>query len=851
MPETNNRSLFSRWVWRMAWRDSRTHRKRLLLFTTAIVLGIAALVAIGSFGQNLEQAIDQQAKSLLGADLMLSSRQPFNPEMQTLIDSLGGEQAREIMLATMAYFPKSNGTRLVQVRGLDGDFPFYGKFGTEPADAVGAYKSGKGALVDEVLLFQFDAAVGDSVRLGNRSFEIVGKIISLPSNPPIASTFNPRIYVPRSQLETTGLIQAGSLVRHRIYFKFADDRNVEQMMQTLDPVLDAQGIRDDTVAERKEDVGEVMENLYRFLNLVGFVALILGSIGVASAVHVHTKQKIEHIAVLRCLGATAKQTFAIYLIQVLAIAVIGAGVGALLGIGIQTLLPEIFRAFLPVSIEHFIAWSAVFQGIAVGLGIALLFALLPLISIRRISPLLAIRASYNGVATKTRDKLRLLIFGLIGVGITLFAVAQSHNWIAGLSFALAIFIAFGVLSGVAKGITVFFKKFFPRSWTYVWRQGLANLYRPNNQTWVLMLAIGLGTFLITTLYLTRGTLLQQVTFAGGGDRPNLILFDIQPDQLDPLRELIRAENLPILQEAPIVTMRIDSVKGRSAEELMADSTWTGEDWILNREFRSTYRDSLLESETILAGAWQGRVKANARVVPVSLEQEAAEELAVTIGDTIVWDVQGVPVASIVGSLRKVDWQRIQANFFAVFPEGALEAAPQIYILATRAESAQASAALQRNVVQAFPGVSMIDLALVLNTLDDFLDKIAFVIRFMAFFSIFTGLIVLTSAVITSRYQRVQESVLLRTLGASRQQIRKIMVIEYIFLGGFAALTGLLLSYLGGWALAYFAFDSVFVPTILPFVVTLLVVIGLTVLIGMSNSRGILGRPPLEVLRAEG
>ncbi|MEX0748046.1 MAG: FtsX-like permease family protein, partial [Rhodothermales bacterium] len=236
--------------------------------------------------------------------------------------------------------------------------------------------------------------------------------------------------------------------------------------------------------------------------------------------------------------------------------------------------------------------------------------------------------------------------------------------------------------------------------------------------------------------------------------------------------------------------------------------------------------------------------------PVSVELDIAAELDVSVGDTLVFDVQGLPVTTVVGSIRVVDWRRIATNFFFVFPEGVLEEAPQFFVLLSRAETDEASADLQRAVVQQFPSVSAIDLSLVLNTFDAIFSRISFVVRFMASFSILTGLIVLTGAVVVSRLQRARESVLLKTLGASREQVVRIMLVEYMFLGLFAAFTGLLLSTLGGWAIAAFVFETTFRPDILSLVALLFVVPALTMAIGLINSRGIYARPPLDVLRAE-
>ncbi len=838
------------WVFRMAWRDSRSHRRRLLLFVTSIVFGVAAIVSIGSFGANIERAINEQAKTLLGADLMFSSLRPFIAEVDSVIAAIGGEQVREFAFGSMALFPKTGNSRLVQVRAVDAAFPFYGAIGTEPPEAAGRYQAGRFALVDESLALQLGVTTEDSIRIGKLSLQVIGSITRTPAEPPVASTFNPTIFIPARLLAETALLQPGSLINYRVYFRLNDAHNADTLAVTLGPLLDEHHIRVETIASRKQRVGKIMENLYRFLNLVGFVALILGSIGVASAVHVYINQKLGDVAVLRCVGASSKQTFQIYLIQVAAMALVGSCFGAALGIVVQAALPGILLDFLPVQIAAQFLWGPIVDGMLVGLGLAMLFALLPLLSVRNVSPFFALRAAFE-ITAPPKDKSRWLTGLAIVATVAGFFVYQSANWIFGLLFAAVVMLAFAILAGVARLITVSVRKFFPKSWSYVWRQGLANLYRPNNQTLVLMVAVGLGTFLITTLYLTHDTLLSKVSYVAGGNRPNMLIYDIQSDQIEAVSALFRGNDVPIIQSAPMVTMRIAAINAERTGNILSDSTRRASRGLLRWEYRTTYRDSLINSEEIIAGEWVGHARQDAGIFPISFEEGAAERLQLALGDTIIWDVQGVPLITRISSFRKVDWQRIQANFMVVFPTGALEDAPQIHILAAKTSSSKASAGIQKALVQAFPNVSIIDLKLVLHTLDALLNKVAFAIRFMAFFSILAGLLVLSAAVVTSRLQRVQETVLLRTLGASRNQVTRIMVIEYLFLGSFASITGLVLAYGTSWALAVFIFESAFLPTFLPFLLVTATVVGLTILIGMASSRGILSRPPLEILRAEG
>jgi putative ABC transport system permease protein len=652
-----------------------------------------------------------------------------------------------------------------------------------------------------------------------------------------------------SELPRTGLVREGSLVRYRVYFKFALGTDVPKLAKRIKPRLDALRLSFSTVEQRKQDLGRSMDNLYHFLNLVGFIALLLGGVGVGSAIHVHVKQKLGTAAVLRCLGASISQTFAIYLGQGMALGTFGAAVGAILGVAIQTGLPKVLGDFIPFTFQFSTSWFAVGRAMGIGFAICLLFALLPLLAIRRISPLAAIRVSFESRPARL-DPLRWLVGAGIALGILGFALAQGRDWRIGAGFSAGLGVVFGLLALLAKGLTILTRKAVPPALPFAWRQGLANLHRPNNRTLLLLLSLGLGTFLMVSLYLVQQTLLTQLISDSGSRQPNTVLFDIQPDQRDAVSNLMRSLHLPVVDEAPIITMRLASIKGRTVESLLTNKQSRVPHWTLRREYRSTYNDALRDGEKIIAGTFYPRVSTNHTTIPVSVEQGIAKDLEIGLGDELVFDVQGVPIATRVASLREVNWRRIQPNFFMVFPRGVLESAPTMHVLVTRVSSSDESARLQREVVTAFPNVSAIDLTLILQTLDSILGKISFVVRFMAMFTVLTGLLVLVGALLTGRYQRIQESILLRTLGASRGQILRILFVEYFALGVLAALTGILLAIAAAWALCVFVFKVSFAPQLIPLLLALFAVPGLTVLIGFLMSRGVLNDSPLAVLRAE-
>lgn len=834
------------WLLRMAWRDSRRNRSRLLLFISSVILGIAALVAIYSLGNNLQDEVNNQAASLLGADLEISANQPPSPAIKNLIDSLDGRRSEEQRFASMVLFVKNGGTRLVQVRALTGEFPYYGSLETSPRTAGKDFRDKRQALVDETLMLQYHAKTGDSIKIGNVTFAIAGTLLNAPGQTGFSTSIAPRVYIPLQYVQQTGLVQKGSRVSYHYFFKYDRPANIQNLISQMKPRLEANDLNFETIESQKEDTGRSFSNLTRFLSLVGFIALLLGCTGVASAVHVYVREKVKAIAILRCLGVKASQAFIIYLIQITCIGFIGSFVGTLAGIVIQQFLPFIIKDFLPVKIATTLSWPAILQGMVLGIIISILFALLPLLSIRKISPLNALRVSFEPPKFQ-RDQWKWAVYAFIVLFVYGFTYLQMGEWQQALAFTGGIAGALLILAATARALMWLVRRFFPISGSYLWRQALANLYRPNNQTTILIISIGVGTALICTLFFVQSILISRVSVSTSANQPNIVLFDIQSDQQEGVSRLVTDFGLPVKEFIPIVNMRLEEVNGISAEQVKKDSSIKLSRHLFTREYRVTYRDSLTSSEKITAGEWKG-IAGSTGLPAISLEQNFAERNNVAIGDTLTFNVQGAIIQTLTGSFREVDWRRIQTNFLVVFPKGVIDEAPQFQVLLTRVPSQQVSARFQEAIVKEYPNISIIDLGLVLRVLDDLMDKIAFVIRFMAGFSIFTGIIVLIASVLISKYQRLQESVLLRTLGASRKQIFVITALEYFFLGSLAALTGILLALAGSWALAYYTFGIPFNPPLLPALILFLLVCVLTVFTGLTNSRGLLTRSPLEVLR---
>ena len=834
------------WLLKMALRDGKASYGKLLLFVFSITLGVAAVVSVHSFSRLLKENIALQSKSLLGADYVIESDRPVNDKVQGIMDSLGGSDAKEINFLSMAAFPGNNGTKLMEVRGVEGGFPFYGDLETNPSSAKTSFKAG-GALVDATTMLQLNLKKGDSIKLGAVTLPIAGALENVPGSTSVFGAIAPPVLIPFQFIQTTGLVQTGSRIEYKYYFKADEGQDMALLSEKVEPVLDAEDADLDTHLSEARRLGRRYENFGKFLNLVGFIALLLGCVGIASGMGIYVQMKVKSIAVLKCLGASKKQSYLIFFVQIACMGIVGGLLGTIIGYGLQQLFPVLLGDLIPVEVDMALSLQSIVLGLSLGLAMSVLFALYPLMKTLYVSPLQALRVVQE---TQTRSKRATL---LVGFGIISFVFGFSY-WLLDDSlrsffFVVGLLVVFLILTAVARLFMAMLKRFFPYSWGFVPRQSLKNLFRPQNQTLVLVLAIGIGTFLISTLYFTKDMLLEKAAIEDSANSANMILMDIQSQQVEDVSNTIEASGMPVIDKISIVTMRVETLNGKHVEDIRKDTTSQVGRWILNHEFRVTYRDSLIGSEKVIEGKWVNNFNSD-KDIPISVSSDFANMAKVTIGDPVSFNVQGRIMNTVVQSIREVDWSRLQPNFSVVFPSGVLESAPQFSVMTLRTPNDDSSAKLQQKLVSDFPNVSILDLKRILELLEDILAKIGWIINFMAFFSIFVGVAVLMGAIYSSKHQRVKQGALLRTLGAKTFQILKMIAIEYTILGFLGALMGVVLAVLGSTLLAWMLFDTTFVPSVIPFAIILPAITFLVFALGVGNSVGIVRNSPLAVLKKE-
>ena len=869
----------------MAYRDSRASKWKLALFSTSVVFGVAALVIIGSLKNNLNDSVKSQSKSLLGADVQIGGRQEFSEATINLTKEIGGEQAREVSFSTMLTVGDNPQPRLVSIRGVEQGFPFYGEVATTPAKQWNAIHSQRGVLVDESFLISMKAKIGDMAKFGNQELPIIG---TLDQSPPSSSGFanmNPTVVTSFDVLQESNLLGNKSLSFHRTYFKLPDVKDHKEMLKEYQPVLDAERLRTTTATQRSERIESTINNLYLFLNLIGFSSLFLGGIGIAGAIHIHISERISSVVTLRCLGCTSANAFAIYFIQGVCMGILGTLLGLVVGYG-TILIAASFVEYLPAAVPIEITIKPVMYEVAkaacIGFMISICFALLPLLKLRNISPLAALRQDGTGLEEKssTRDPLRwLIIITLAGTAFLLAwldnsgqvkvgrgkvgSVAIAGSYVGFLALTFGLLLSFGML------LRWLLKLCVNRSWPFTVRQGFSALYRPNNQTSIFMLSIGLGVFFLFTLMFMQNILLQWLSPERLEGRPNVFIVDVPPEDADEAIETIKDSGSTPLGAAPIIQLRLTKVKGKPVEEILkeqadkeearkASGKFTGEDekkiprWVLRRSFRSTFRSEISDTEKVVSGEWTGQCDWSTKAIPISMEEDIAADLGLVLGDKITMEIEGFgeEIELQVTSLREVDWRSMNLNFFIVLPAGAVDDYVSFNVLTARSDSPEARVKLQQAMFAKWPSVSVVDLSLILKTVQSVLNAAGKAIQVMSLFTVITGSIVLISALLSGRKIRTKETVLLRTLGAIQGQIARILAIEYALLATLATVAGTGLAALASYLLSQNLFEAdVYVFPWGQLFVGVSVVIVITVTLGMLLSRGIAKTPPMHALKS--
>jgi putative ABC transport system permease protein len=876
----------------LTWRESRSARRRLLLYMSAISLGVAALVAIDSFADNVTRSVREQSRALLGGDISFSSNRPYTPEQKAFLDTFarkhGATYARVVTFPSMALVPRSGSTRLVQVHAVSDNYPFYGVITTQPAGKWSSLKTQPVALVDPSLLIALNARLGDTITLGLAKFTIAATIENVPGSAGAAEIIAPRVFIPERFVPETQLLVFGSTADYGVLAKLPQRANPDKIIDPQRTLLEKMQLRARTVTQTEQNTAEAIQQLSQFIGIVGLVALLLGGVGVASGVRAFVSRKIDTVAIFRCLGASSGQVLAMYVAQAAAMGLLGAIAGAALGVAVQFALPSVFGDFLPVDVNVTLEPAAILTGIAIGGWIALIFSLRPLLALRNVSPLQTLRRDADSEVLKMRwnDVPRVAVNVALVLSVIGIALLRAGTVRQGLGISGATFAVIGILTLSAILLSWASRKALRERWPYVVRQGVANLYRPANQTRSVILSLGFGAFLVTTLVLVQSNLLKQFNIKVDESNANLVFFDIQEDQFLPVDSLVRAQG-KVLQTAPVVTMRIASINNRTVEQIIGDARAretadsldrarrglkpltreerrTGQrnaangqaarppagrpGWALRREYRSTYRDKLTAGEKIVAGRWFNASAPKSDTGEVSFDKDVADELRIKLGDVITWDVQGVQIPSRVTSFREVTWARFEPNFFAVFSTSTLKDAPKQFVLLADVSGTARVAGLQRDIVKRFPNVSSLDLSLVKQTVAKILRKVSTAIRFMALFSLGMAIPVLFSAVAATRRDRIREGVLLKTLGATRGQIMKILLAEYALLGLLGSLTGMVLAVGGGWAVTHYVFESSFSPAMGAAVAIAGTMLALTITIGLLAGRDVFRETPMSALR---
>jgi len=844
-----------RFVLFMAVREMRSSWQRLLFFFVCIAVGVGAIVALRSVIQSVRLTFAGEARSLISADATITSSQPIKPALAAKIAerlrTAGAGSTRSLELATMARpADRADGrARMVELRAVEEGFPYYGELKLADGQRFDhRLLADFGVLVRPELVAQLGVAVGDGLTIGSQRFVIRGIIESEPGRRLGAFSIGPRVFVDFGDLQKTGLLSFGTRA------------TAQQLLKVPEESLDAlvAGLRADFANEfprvrsykaTEDDIGENFTRAENYLSLVGLVIVILGGIGVSSVTRVFVQQKMKSIAVLKCVGGRSSQLLSVYVTQVLALGL----AGSLLGIGlaaaaIRAIPSTLAAAATPgVHVDYGLTLPAVAQGIGIGTLVSLLFSLVPLLEVRHVKPSLLLRDESR---SRRPDAVQIAVMVVVVAALSALTVWQAGSWRVGLVVAVG-FLGTALVLHLAGLLLITAIRPLARTNWFALRHAVLQLSRPGSQMRIVLLAVGLGTFFIIGVRSLQENLVREFAVNVNPESPDMFLLDVQSDQVDAVRRVLREHQAAGSAPArllPVLRARVTAVEGRELQlENYQDVRGRGS---LAREYTITYRDALESNETIVAGqAWDKSPSASGEV---SIEESIRERFRINIGDTISFDVLGRAITARVTSVRHVEWSDSRAGgFMFVFRPGLLESAPHGFVGFLRGPAdALARGKLQTALVAVAPNVSVIDGREILTTIQTVIDNVTLAVTVVGTLVVFSGLLILVGAVAMTKYRRVYEAAIFKTLGATRRLIAAVLLLEYGILGLLAGSIGALGAIALTWGISRYALDIPFRPLIGLATSGVAATAILVAAIGVVSSWEVLQRKPLATLRAE-
>jgi putative ABC transport system permease protein len=840
----------------MVVRELRSSWRRLLFFFVCVAIGVGAIVALRSVIQSVRLGLVREARAIVSADVVISTNRPWTASVRERVDRKLAEtpvlqRIESVETATMVRPENGAVAKMVELKGVQRGYPMYGQLVL--ADGL-TYRhellQNRGALVRPDLLVQFGVRTGDHIVVGGQLFTIRGVITQEPGRRVGAFSFGTRVLVDYEDLQATGLLAFGSRANYSIMLRVRDDA-VGPLVRDLRRDFQNDFVNARSYKSTEDDIGEDLLRAENYLSLVGFIMVILGGIGVWSVTRVFVRQKIKSVAILKCIGATTRLVLATYVVQVVLLGLCGSLVGVgIAGAAIAVIPRSVVAAF--GDVPYGLTTAAILQGIGVGMLVSLLFSLVPLLEVRRVKPLLLLRGGDVSAGVAKIDWLQVGMTALVSLALVVVASWQAASWKVGLLVCGGFAVVALVLHGAGVLLVWAVRPLMLAPW-FPLRHAVGSLARPGNQTRVILLAVGLGSFFVIGVRALQANLLKEFSVTLQGSGADMFLVDIQQDQLDGVRRFVQTRTGAEPRLIPVLRARVTAVHGRDVNlETVADVRRRGG---IGREFVITYRNQLEPNETLKAGTfWSGQppLPADAKELQVSIEQGIQERARIGVGDLMRFDVLGRTVEARVMSVREVEWQDARnGGFMFVFRPGPFDRAPHSHIGTLRApENPTDRALFQRDLVAAFPNVSAIDVREIMATIQGVVDNLTLAISVVGGVALGSGVLILIGAVAMTKFQRVYEAAILRTLGASTRLLAAMLALEYSALGLLAGCIGAAGALALTWGICRFVFEITWRPAPGVLVAGAIITTLLVGTIGVAASFDVLRRKPLATLRAE-